>query len=390
MLTLNKYILARVLTGLSTGHTGASMGPYFSEVAPPHSRGLMAGAHGSIINLGYALSAWVGFACFHASGSTFGWRFPNAVLVIIALCLLAGTAFLPESPRWLVSRGQDDKALAVLCRLHRDTADPENHFAQRELALIKMQEESDHTTSLTDGRWQLFSKPTYRRRLILALMLVAGSQNTGILVINNYNTLLYKSLGLTTTQALAVGGGYNTLGFIANVIGATVSDRLGRRKILVAGFGTTMAMFVIATALIAKYSETQSVSYATAAVVFLFLYVSAYASGIDVQMWTVASEIFPSHLRAHGNAVAISSLYLVDVLWLTLAPTATAAIGWKYYLVFICLGTLHTAYLYVKLPETANLPLEEIDALFGKEVVGHIEDVKLEQIVAIETAKVSR
>ena len=91
----------------------ATLPTYYSEVAPPHSRGLMAGAHGSFINMGYAVAGWVGYAlppipiefvkpslirsnrfgCFNASSTSFGWRFPNAVLLLLALLVLAGTFF---------------------------------------------------------------------------------------------------------------------------------------------------------------------------------------------------------------------------------------------------------------------------------------------------------
>jgi MFS family permease len=63
-------------------------------------------------------------------------------------------------------------------------------------------------------------------------MVIAGTQNTGILVINGYNALLYQSLGLNNTQALIVSAAYNTFAMIANFIGATLSDRFGRRKLL--------------------------------------------------------------------------------------------------------------------------------------------------------------
>jgi len=63
-------------------------------------------------------------------------------------------------------------------------------------------------------------------------MIVIGTQNTGILVIASFNALLYQSLGLTNSQALIVSAAYNTWGMIANFIGAPISDRFGRRKLL--------------------------------------------------------------------------------------------------------------------------------------------------------------
>ncbi|TAQ87226.1 hypothetical protein B7494_g4450 [Chlorociboria aeruginascens] len=379
------YLLARIITGVATGHIAAAMPTYYSEVAPPHSRGLMTGAHGSFINMGYAVAGWVGFGCYHASGSTFGWRFPNAVLILWSLCLLGGTFFVPESPRWLIGQDHDDQALAILCRLHHDTNDPEDHFARQEIAIIKNQHDSDRNANAADGRWQLFTKKTYRNRMILATMVMVGGQNSGVLVINNYNTLLYQSLGLTTGQALIVGASYNTWAMIANFGGAFLSDRLGRRNILVIGYTVNVSMFAIATALIAKYNMTLSNAYAASAVVFLFLYVTAYGACIDVNQFTIVSEVFPSHLRSQGSSLAIGSLFLADTLWLELASTATDTIGWKYYLVFISLSFLHTIYLYFRLPEMTGLPLEEVDALFEKAAGNNITSNDIEKVDEAQT-----
>ncbi len=63
-------------------------------------------------------------------------------------------------------------------------------------------------------------------------MVVIGAMNTGILAISNYNTLLYQSLGLTNSEALIVAAAYNTFGMVGNFVGATFSDRVGRRKLL--------------------------------------------------------------------------------------------------------------------------------------------------------------
>lgn len=378
------YLVGRVITGLAAGQTMVAMPTYFSEVSPPHSRGLMAGAHGSGINVGYAVAGWVGFGCFFESHSSFGWRFPNAVLAIWGLCLLIGSFFVPESPRWLVSKGQDEKALDILCKLHHDPADIEDQFAHRELRLIKSQLEVDLTLITEHGQWQLFTIPTYRRRSILGFVLMMGGQNIGVLVINNYNTLLYESLGLSNMQSLVVGAAYNTWAAFANIAGATVSDRLGRRKALLIGYAGCVVMFIIATGLIAKFSENSSKSYAAAAVTFLFLYVFFYGAFIDVNQYTVATEIFPSHLRSQGSSYSLAAFFLTDVLWVDLAATAQATIGWKYYLVFLCLGIVHLVHLWFKLPETSGLALEEIDALFGKEQTATANEQTNEKVAVVE------
>ncbi|KAH0837150.1 hypothetical protein AYO21_04611 [Fonsecaea monophora] len=405
------YLVARVITGLAAGNTLAAMPTYYAEVSPPHSRGMMTGAHGSFVNAGYFLAGWIGFGCFHAPSTTFSWRFPNAVLCLLGLVLITGTFFIPESPRWLLQRGRRDEAFKTLCKLHHDPNDTEEHFARRELALIERQQAVDAAVLAEDGKWQLFTAKTYRKRLILGFLVMAGGQNNGTLVINNYTVLLYRSLGLNAEISLMLSAIYNTLAAIANFVGAYYSDKMGRRKALLVGFTLNMSMFIIATGLIGKYSYTPSQGLAAAAVVFLYLYVIAYGGLIDINQFTAVTEIFPSHLRSQATSYAVSAIFLMDVLWLELSPTAQATIGWKYYLVFVCLGIAHTVHIYFFLPDvrlTTPLPcirtahgrcaiyakeylanllglqanglaLEEIDALFGKAVAAHLTDNNLEE-----------
>jgi hypothetical protein len=80
----------------------------------------------------------------------------------------------------------------------------------------------------------------------------------------------------------------------------------------------------------------------------------SYGSMIDVNQFTVISEIFPSHIRGEAACISIGSLLLVDVLWLELQPVASRTIGWKYYLVFAAMGIAHTVYLYFFLPEVSR------------------------------------
>lgn len=184
------------------------------------------------------------------------------------------TLSVPESPRWLVRRGRVEEAFKVLCRLHHDANDDHDTFAHQELALISKQLDEDKKAIAEHGRWQILTLATYRKRLILAALLVIATQNTAVLVINNYNTLLYQSLGLTNTQALIVSASYNTWGMLANFVGAPLSDRFGRRKMLLFGFiGDFIALGVV-VGLLARYSQTGTQPWAAAALAFLFIFVS--------------------------------------------------------------------------------------------------------------------
>lgn len=80
----------------------------------------------------------------------------------------------------------------------------------------------------------------------------------------------------------------------------------------------------------------------------------SYNAFVDLNQFTIATEVFPTHVRNQGSAIAISGLFLADILWLNLLPTATASIGWKYYLVFVCLCVVHTIHIFFKLPDVST------------------------------------
>ena len=137
---------------------------------------------------------------------------------------------VPESPRFLVQQDNHTKALDVLIRLHRDPSDPNNTFAHQELNLIMERWQTERQLVKADGRWRLFTKKANRQRLLLAWLIMVGGQNIGPLVINNYNVLLYNSLGLGPTTSLLLSAVYNTIGLVIACIGGIISDRLGRRR----------------------------------------------------------------------------------------------------------------------------------------------------------------
>lgn len=98
------------------------------------------------------------------------------------------------------------------------------------------------------------------------------------------------------------------------------------------------------------------------------IYIFVFEMTLDGGQFVYLSEIFPTHLRAKGIALGMASLCAINIVWLQVAPTAFEHIGWKFYLCFIIPGTLMAFMILFWFPDTKQLPLEEIAAIFGDEV----------------------
>ena len=161
---------------------------YQAEVSTPESRGFMVSMHGVMFAMGYTLSAWLGFGVYFisASGSTssFPWRFPIAFQMVPAMLLLAGSPFLPYSPRWLMMQDRFDEAHEVLKRLHRTKDDVHDSMARKEFYQMKKQVELDRQIKATTSRFEIFKTAPNRRRALVGFILMWNNQFTGVLIVS--------------------------------------------------------------------------------------------------------------------------------------------------------------------------------------------------------------
>lgn len=152
------FIAMRFFAGFAAYNIVCSVPLWMSEAAPPGVRGRLVDCHGALLLFGYASASWVGYA-FYKMDSPNAWRGHQAVNAIPATLLLAGLYFLPESPRWLLMNDRHDEASRVLHRLHT------KEEADIELLQIHNQVIIDRT--LRSSYWSLFTKPSYRKRVLL-------------------------------------------------------------------------------------------------------------------------------------------------------------------------------------------------------------------------------
>ncbi|KMU79015.1 solute carrier family 2 [Coccidioides immitis RMSCC 3703] len=240
-ISIAMLIAGRFIAGLAIGLLSATVPVYCSEVAPFRIRGLLAGMQQWMIGWGFVVAQWVGYGCSLITGS-FSWRFPLSFQAVPAVFLVAATAFLPESPRWLIEQEKLAEGHGVLRRLRASHDDPrslEAEFLQIQRGIAR------DRRSVVKSWPELLRCPGWRRRLLLGATIQASTQCSGINVINYYGPHIYAALGFETSRSLMIIGVSGALAQAWNTLCLLVLDRIGRRTLLIPsliGMGATLCV----------------------------------------------------------------------------------------------------------------------------------------------------
>ena len=169
------------------------------------------------ITMGYAMASYMGLAFYYDHQPAAQWRGPLGLALIFPVALLVTLFFVPESPRWLLSVGRVEEARDIVMRLHHVKGAPDQESARGEFYQMQKQTEFDNT--LVPTWMQMFKKPSYRKRSMLACGFAFVGQSTAVLVINNYGPTVYKALGYDTQQQLVLQCGWITMAIPSNFLG---------------------------------------------------------------------------------------------------------------------------------------------------------------------------
>lgn len=152
---------------------------YTAELAPPALRGLFVGMNGLGIALGYALATYVGLGFYYSTNPSAQWRGSFGIALIFSALPLLAMLWVPESPRWLLMVNRVEDAKKVVRRLHNLANEDEHHFAMAEFYQMQKQIEYDRTV---EPSWlKMFTRKSYRKRLIMTCTYSFLAQATGIL-----------------------------------------------------------------------------------------------------------------------------------------------------------------------------------------------------------------
>ena len=336
------FIIARFAGGLGIGISTVVAPMYIAEIAPPKSRGRLAGMFQFNIVFGI-LIAFVSNALLAGIGEN-AWRWMLGIAAFPSLLYALSCFALPESPRWLLSRKGDREAgMQALQRIQSDaSASVIAAEADKIMAL---------STEKASGR---FWTRQLRKPITLAILIAFFNQLSGINAILYFAPRIFELTGLGPKAALLQSVGIGLTNLVFTFIGLWLIDRLGRRTLLYIGSFGYIASLSLVT--LGFFKEHYSIIPTC-----IFAFIAAHAIGQGAVIWVFISEIFPNRLRAEGQSLGSFTHWIFAALLTTFFPKMVSTLPPGYVFSFFT-GMMCLQLLWVKMmvPETKNVPLEEL------------------------------
>lgn len=367
--TFPVFVAARICGGLGVGAAILTAPVYIAEIAPARSRGSLVSLNQLMIVIGISISFFSNY--FLLSLGAASWRWMLGVQAVPAAIYFLLLILVPESPRWLLSKGREEGARAALAAVHGLAV------AQRELELIRanLVQKSHHfgIRELLTGR--------LKRVMIFGFGIAFFQQATGINAIFYYLPTIFAQSGggLSTAFAQSVLVGLVNVGM--TFVAIWLIDRLGRKPLLSIGLtGATLALLTISWAFHAASAPLggdSPVSHANVVLIAIIAYVASFAISLGPVMWVMLSEIFPNDERAAAISVVGFWNSLVSASVTLLFPIEVAA--WGPAGTFLAYGLLAAGgllFVVMLAPETKGKTLEELEGILTgpKQALGNNAD----------------
>jgi sugar porter (SP) family MFS transporter len=338
---LIEFSVARLVGGVAIGIASTLSPLYIAEISPAQKRGLLVSLNQLAIVTGILLSYSVNYLLSGAGPSNWRWMFASAAVPSAAFFLTL--LFIPESPRWLMQKGRAQEAEHFLANM----VGPQAASEEIEAIHSAIAEESG---DLLDA--------SFRKALVVAIVIALFSQFTGINTIIYYGSLVFLEHvpHQTASTALWANVIIGVINFAATVVGMMLIDRSGRKSLLMSAFGG-MALSLVAVSAAIHFQSSGII-----VLIFILTYVACFAVGVGTGTWVLMSEICPTKVRGRAMSVATVFLWcgtlLVTLTFLSLVNVFTASGVFLLYAMVSIAGFL---FVWRGVPETKGKTLEEIE-----------------------------
>ncbi|KAK6453823.1 high-affinity hexose transporter [Scheffersomyces xylosifermentans] len=374
---LGAIYAGRVLTGIGIGGCSGLAPIYISESSPALIRGKLVGMWEMSWQVGGVVGYWINYGVLqNLPNSRKQWLIPFAIQLVPSGMFWAGTMLIPESPRFLVNRGNVEKARKNLSFLRKL---PQDHpYSIHEMDNIVKDIEDKRAKLGGSGFFapiiKVFTSKKTLYRLLLSTSLFPMQNGSGINAITYYSPTVFKSFGITGSNAgLQSTGVFGLLKAFASLVWLFfVVDRFGRKTALVWGsFPCSLCMWYIGAYIkIANPAKrvaegnTQQDAGGRAAQAMLYIWTIFYGASWNGTPWVINSEIFSQEIRTVTQAINAAANWFWAFVMGRWSGQALDAIGYKFYFIFGTCMIVFPCIILLLYPETKEVPLEAIDHLF--------------------------
>jgi len=370
--TVTQLMISRFYLGLAIGVSSFAVPLYISEIAPTKIRGTLVSMFQLLITVGI-LAAYLSDNAFADNNNLECWRPMLYVGVIPALILFVGMFFLPETPRWLMSKGREEESRKVLGRIEA----PE--FVDSSIAAMK----SDIAIDKSQVGFREIFKPWLRNALIIAMGIMFFQQFVGINTVIYYSPKIFLAAGFEGAEAaVAAAVIVGVVNVLFTIVSLFIIDKLGRRKLYFIGlagiFGALVCMglgFMLPGA--GKWFL----------VISMLVYIAFFAISLGPLGWLIITEVFPTRVRGLGSSIGSLSNWGFNtlVVWTffkmasaignakevvvpegtdlsDVCPECIGSVFW----IFAAVALIGLVWGYFYIPETKGISLEKIEEHWRK------------------------
>ncbi len=339
----------RLIGGIAIGVSSVVAPTYISEISNKNNRGKLVGMYQFNIVFGI-LVAYLSNYFLQGVGGANDWRWMLAVLLVPSLIYTFMAVGLPESPRWLLSvKGDEATARKNLAAVGVENIEE----TIQEINAANAQEKSF-------GSANLFTKH-HVKIISLAFFIAFFNQASGINFLLYYAPRILEEAGFAKDNSLLSSISIGMMNLVFTFVGLWLIDRIGRKTLLIIGsFGYIISLSMVAYGFYMHSAPAFML-------VFLLLFIAAHAIGQGAVIWVFISEIFPTQVRAAGQAFGASIHWIFAALITLVTPVfLDSEYGifkdnpWPIFAFFAGMMALQLVWILVKVPETKGVSLEEL------------------------------
>lgn len=371
------FVIARFILGFGIPFAIVAASSMIGELAYPKERARMGSLFNASYFIGSIIAAGVTLGTF-AMNNNWAWRIPSILQVTPSIFQLMFIWFLPESPRWLISKGRGEEAFAILAKYHAE-GNLDSELVKLEYAQIETTLELERENANRSSIKEMFATPGMRKRVIIASAIGLFTQWSGNGLTSYFLSPILTTIGITDDRTKnLVNLALTCWGLVNGTFLALTVTKFPRRLAYMTCTISLLLVFTAWTVASAQYSMTGSAAASRAVLAFIFLYSPAYNIGYNALSYTFLVELFPFRSRSKGIAIFQWWGRAAGFFNQFVNPIGIDNAGWKYYISYCIFLLFEVGFVWLMIPETHNRSLEELAFLYEGDKIREEQQKRIE------------